>query len=309
MIPTIPEDLRAKLKLKSSRNPESHFSAKLHLLLSFVDQHPELVHIGCAWVTDGVFKMHKAVLAQTMEIKLNSLNVDLKDLGFRQDALAPDGWSCWSHPQFTRAGNNITRETAANRPARPCFHSITFQLGHTSPEEMNHFLSDVNRLWGEFAQTPSDSLSATSFIIGRSARVFKAPVQTLEDATDVICHLLEHRYPKTIAFDEFARFLAMFGPAGSIMAKIKSLINCSNLTGEWFYFEPPGTSLPLPHASFDNDEPNCLVYHAGDGSEWRGWNLPLVEAGEAYTVGMNRERYADWNQCLQASRMISVHTT
>ena len=83
----LPHDIQQILRRKSSRDPSSRFSTKLHILLNFVQNSNDKdmeEKVGCAWVTDEEFRLNKRIITNILGIKLNTLNVNLHALGFIQ---------------------------------------------------------------------------------------------------------------------------------------------------------------------------------------------------------------------------------
>lgn len=98
----LPPNIQAMLKRKSSRDPNSRFANKLHMLLNYADNDPvKQEFIGACWVDGSNFKINKKRLIQIMDIKLNTLNVNLKDLKFQQLHSDQSGWTLWRRDGFT----------------------------------------------------------------------------------------------------------------------------------------------------------------------------------------------------------------
>lgn len=98
----LPPNIQAMLKRKSSRDPNSRFANKLHMLLNFADKDPvKQEFIGACWTDGNTFKINKKRLIQIMDIKLNTLNVNLKDLKFQQLHSDQSGWTLWRRDGFT----------------------------------------------------------------------------------------------------------------------------------------------------------------------------------------------------------------
>lgn len=98
----LPPNIQAMLKRKSSRDPNSRFANKLHMLLNYAENDPiKQEFIGACWTDGGNFKINKKRLIQIMDIKLNTLNVNLKDLKFQQMHSDQSGWTLWRRDGFT----------------------------------------------------------------------------------------------------------------------------------------------------------------------------------------------------------------
>jgi hypothetical protein len=308
----LPESIRDALKRKSSRDPTSRFHTKLHLLLSYSIDSPTFQdQIGLAWVTDDEFKMNKSVLSEVMGIKLNTLNVNLRDLHFQQLQRDKEGWTRWKRAGFTRAANTVDNEgeTTLPSPLRRPAHatepgfvgrnpSLAFTLGHLTDLQNARFLSDSHRLWNAILQcSPTVAVSA-DVAIDRAADRFRYEEQPLQNAKDVIDAIIR---PSTadsrLVFTDFCRFLAMFGPESTIMLKIASLLTCSNGTGNWLTFDRGHSASRTPFAYFDPAVPNCLVVHHGDNMMEKVYNNPTAESGrEPYVIDEFGKVYKDWDE-------------
>ena len=77
----LPQYIRDIIHRRSSRDPSSRFSRKLHALLSYVSANPDMEdEIGLSWIDDEIFQVNKKRLLEIMKIKLNTLNVNFKNL-------------------------------------------------------------------------------------------------------------------------------------------------------------------------------------------------------------------------------------
>nr|1PP7_U Chain U, kDa initiator binding protein [Trichomonas vaginalis] len=109
----LPPEIVAALKRKSSRDPNSRFPRKLHMLLTYLASNPQLEEeIGLSWISDTEFKMKKKNVALVMGIKLNTLNVNLRDLAFEQLQHDKGGWTQWKRSGFTR--NSVFEDPTQN---------------------------------------------------------------------------------------------------------------------------------------------------------------------------------------------------
>jgi hypothetical protein len=287
----LPEYLRSVLSRKSSRNPNSQFTTKLQHLLRYTETNPsQIENVGLAWMTDDEFKLNKTSLIAAMGIKLNTLNVNLRDLGFKQVQKEKDGWARWRRSDFTRNDElpdpdseslinpSTVVRNASNKP-------LPFSLGRLDPHQCNIFVNDSQILWTELFVAPIGTLVRAAVLIEKAAKRFKHDEQPLENAKDVIRAIVAGQRSEPLSFADFCRFLAMFGPSRSLMVKIAALLTCSNDSGKWLTFDSkPELHCPLPFAHFDDREPNCLVVHHGDQMIERVYNNPTVDANGAYII-------------------------
>jgi hypothetical protein len=300
----LPEHIREALKRKSSRDPNSRFQTKLHLLLSYSSEFPSLSdRIGLMWTSDEEFKMNKITLSSVMGIKLNTINVNLRDLNFEQVERDKEGWTRWKRVRFTRANSGIDADRDSARRTDPNYigraPTLPFQLGRMSHPQCESFVAESQRIWVDLLQCSPTSAVPTQTVIDRSARHFRYNEQPLENAREVIEAIMVPTLGDTkCGFADFCRFLAMFGPAKTIMLKIASLLTCSSQSGKWLTFESPSQiQHPPPYASFDKSTPNCLVVHHGDGTIERAFNDPNTSANDdgAYLFDDQGKVYRSWN--------------
>jgi hypothetical protein len=306
----LPEHIRDVLKRKSSRDPASRFPKKLHLLLTYVSECPTLEdQIGLAWTNEDEFKMNKSTLAEVMGIKLNTLNVNLRDLKFQQLQRDKDGWTRWKRTGFTRATNGIDAEgdVPASTPRPPPQSeagfvgrspSLPFALGKLSEPQNERFLMDSHNLWTEVLQCSPTSPVPTDFAIERIATRFRYPEQPLQNAREVVEAIIRPSSSDTkLVFTDFCRFLAMFGPERTIMLKIASLLTCSNATGKWLTFDRSRPAARPPFAYFDSSTPNCLMIHHADNTREKVYNVPTIESGQiGYLIDESGKQYKDWDE-------------
>ena len=303
VVSKLPPEIQTMLKRKSSRDPSSRFAAKLHALLKHVSQYPQLENeIGLAWIDDETFKMNKHNLSAVMGIKLNTLNVNLRDLRFTQQQHNKDGWTHWKKEGFTRSATGLMQDTtpkySAMRPAdlwmpqQPA-RFMRPTIGKMPIEHVQAFFDRAHNLWSRITDS-RERMGAVS--IDRAARVLKQDGQELQNAIEVLQAIISPTGGDTATFDQLVKFLAMFGPERTAMLKISSLLRCSQKTGQWLRFltqEP----MPEPYAVFDDNEPNCLVIRK-HGLVSRVWNLPLIDHGDrqAYLVDENDQKYSSWDE-------------
>ena len=259
----LPPEIQTILKRKSSRDPTSRFTTKLHLLLSYVSQNPELEEkIGCAWVTEEEFRINKRILVNVMGIKINTLNVNLHTLGFIQQKHNKDGWTLWKRPNFTRTSQDITDPTASNapQPKHTKVYTPNFTLGAVQQQDFDNFIGKCKQIWMEEFQT-NDVIRPipTNYFIEKAAARFKQAEQPTDNAREVLRAIIAHSQPESIDFNQFCRFMAMFGPEPTIMLKIASLLSCSNNSGQWLMFEKvTAQNCNQFYGAFEESQPNCI---------------------------------------------------
>lgn len=293
----LPFDLQNLLKRKSSRDPNSRFTSKLHLLLNYVSQNPDLESkIGCAWVSDEEFRINKPIFGEIMGIKVNTLNVNLKTLGFQQQKHNKNGWTLWRKEGFTRNSNEIIHAHPAAQKPKP--FSIPFSIGQLTPDDFAKFHQICVQIWSQITGNVGDIPIQTDVFILKAADRFRQPQQPLDNAKEVLQAIIAPQVTQTtVTFAHLCKFLAMFGPAESAMMKIASLLTVSNDTGQWLAFDPE--SVSTSHGFFDERQPNRLVLNFPDsGLPPTGtksvWNLPLVDFNYNYICDELGHTYPSW---------------
>jgi serine/threonine protein kinase len=292
----LPENIRDILRRKSSRDPNSRFTTKLQVLLSYTSQYPALrEQVGIHWTTDEEFRINKSVLSSVMGIKLNTMNVNLRDLKFEQSDRNKDGWTSWKRPGFTRQSEppDLSMQSASIAPSR-----ANFTVARLTPAKTNEFWQSSMRLWSDLFGTDDSARDIPGEqAVDQAARHFKHNEQPLENAKDVIRAIMARQgRGDALTFTEFSRFMAMFGPGWSVMLKIASLLTCSNNTGKWLTFDSQAPETGVAQARFDDAEPNCLVVKHCDGKLERVYNDPLVPHGrDPYVTDQRGEAFMNWD--------------
>jgi hypothetical protein len=248
-----------------------------------------------------------------MEIKLNTLNVNLRDLKFQQKQHDKEGWTRWTKDGFTRdifqpvddASNFDSAPTKKLRKAatlQPGANYMTlgaaclFQLGRCNRQMMDQFFAQADLIWQDLSNRAPACVNTNTFM-KRAAERFRQEGQPLQNAIDVLTAIIAPRNESTTAFEQFARFLAMFGPEKTVMLKIASLLECSQKSGQWLYFNTDHIQFPTFYGAFDYTEPNCLVIRNQDRVA-RVWNFPFLEANDRlhYLADESGRTYPSWTE-------------
>jgi hypothetical protein len=175
------------------------------------------------------------------------------------------------------------------------------------PESLSQFFVNADRTWRELTGPGYTSTFDTNVFLHRAARLFKQEGQEEQNALEVLQAILAPKKLPVTTFDQFARFLAMFGPNGTVMLKIASLLGCSHRTGQWLYFDVDTVQLPTIAGTFDVYEPNCLVIR-NNGNVTKVWNAPLVEANNkaGYIIDQLGHTYRSWAEYFERHPVTAV---
>lgn len=306
-ISKLPLEIQTVLKRKSSRDPASRFTSKLYMLLNYVAANPHMEpEIGVAWMDDNEFRMNKRVLINIMGIKLNTLNVNLRDLHFKQLQHNKDGLTRWYKPGFARNGIQIDDTTSSFQnppkqkkkpPAPPASfisNQIPFALGGCNQSIISQFFNTTRMIWSELNPTHPmcDRTNSTDFLKNAASR-FKQEDQPYENALEVLTAIMMPVQSYEITYLRFAQFMAMFGPERSIMLKIASLLTGSNNSGRWLTFDTTQITGSQIYGHFLDNEPNKLIVN-NCSVITELWNMPHIDADQSYVMDKTGSLYANW---------------
>jgi hypothetical protein len=304
-----PSDLQEILQRRSSRDPSTRFARKLHALLSYVSANPHLeAEAGLGWIDDNVFRIFKPRLLGVLGLKLNTLNVNLRDLRFIQLQSDKSGWTRWRRDGFTRRELEIGRKPddadptdlfTAHRPPRvPADPAVAMpdRVGHLSSAQLEGFRDQVLSEWKQIVETTTDCAVASVFFVSKAAARYRLPQQLTQNSFDVIQAILTPQSTLTVKAEEFFRFMARFGPPETTMLKIHSLLEVATAREPWLYFGLTPITEGIVFGAFDEDEPNALVIRRGKVEIDRVWNLPLVPFGGHFVMDKDSRMYGSWEE-------------
>jgi hypothetical protein len=159
---------------------------------------------------------------------------------------------------------------------------------------VDQFFLQTSLIWRDVSNNANLPVDAT-WLIQRAAERFRQDGQPLQNAIDVLTAIVGTTPDGMTTFHNFARFMAMFGPERTIMLKIASLLEASQKSGQWLYFNTEQPHFPPVYGSFDPATPNCLVLRKYD-SVSRIWNFPTVDAAEGaqYLMDDLGTMYGSW---------------
>jgi hypothetical protein len=302
----LPLDVQNILKRKSSSDPSDRFFYKLHVLLSYGAGDPEMAEeIGAVWYNDGLtFRLLKHRILGIMDAKINALNRNLK-ASFRQLREERRGWTQWVRDGFNRRGNVITAGPSRYRAPGPDLLAderpvvkLTPKFTHLSDGDLKAAEAHVVEEWK--ALTESDVVlnsMAAYFLVSKAADRYRMPGQAYANAFRVLQAIIAPENVLTVQFWNFYKFMGQFGPAGSIMLKIRDLLKVA-MCGEhpWLYlgWHPDPCFCGSSCAAFDEMDANGLKIHDCQVGVGRVWNLPNVLVREDFLVDDGGRRYGSW---------------
>jgi hypothetical protein len=318
----LPVDVLAAIKRKSSRDPMSRFSNKLHLLLMHAgDDLDTQERVGAGWLNDTTFRLHKKRLGLVMELKQNSLNVNLKDLKFKQLGPGLDGWAVWERSGFTRQSTyedfvepRIEKDADKLVQTADDLQIVKLNLltemnfGRTESGVSNIFKTFTIAIWEELVPTSVGRYmcSAEEFLAAAAER-FRASRQKLENSLEILRVVLTGSSPSQLSLLDFARFMAKFGPEETLMQKIDSLLKSSNNNQNWLRISkrvvPPASSCQI-YGHFDQSEDNCFVIHRFGQNEERIYNVLDAAATDDYLVDTLGRKFHSWQHYFEVHPVV-----
>ena len=313
----LPQNVLNFIQHRSTRSQNSRFVKKLHLLLSYSNSSSEIEEeFGVKWVDDEEFRINKKKVCEVLDLKLNSLNVNLKKLQFIQTQADKHGWTQWKRYGFNRkdailliedqspeieteqflnsnSETNLSNDLNLNQNSN---FEIPFNIGILSEDRIQLFNNYIILLWQEIVESHSIQNVSFSFFMTKEAKRLQLPNQSFDNSYSIISSILSPNDISTIKFIDFYKFMAMFGPENTSMNKISSLLDSSYFSGKWLYFGyqieeiQKYTNL---FALFDENEPNCLLFHTPE-KIYRVYNLPDIDSNQNYIIDENGIIYKDW---------------
>ena len=309
----VPDILIEQLTRRSNRKENSRFPYKLWNLLSWVDNDQQRASAaGCGWVSETEFFINKDTLCQVMNIKLNTLNVNLKTLGFIQTHRKNE-LTYYFNKTFSRSASPQDFERIRNSRCKPDSlmhmnsHAVYFplleplQLFLMSEKEINKFKRDVVLYW--------EKIVGSSLIFALGMNMFtKAMLNALdvnsgaiEPDDFMIQQVLAPRTPNVVNIFDFAVFLARFGPFNNAPYKIIQYQQIlSDIRPDFFMFNAPSLT-----SYFSMTYHNCFRFQLAPNGEYHCYNLPHVSSNAQYLIDEDGSIYKSWRMMLQSNPFLT----
>ena len=316
----LPPEILKIIRRKSSRDPVARFSNKLHMLLGFAGDDRDLQEsLGLGWIDDNQFRINKKRLIITMEIKLNTLNVNLKDLKFRQVRVDKDGWTVWDRAGFTRestpddladvradgAGDGDRAGVLGSEEQLQTKMAVLreISLGMTDSAALKVFKSVTISIWEELVPSPTPRYIVDSEgFIEACAKRFRVSHQKLDNALSIMRAIFLRPEVTQVSVVEFGKFMARFGPEETLMLKIQSILKSSNENHNWLKIDGDQAKYKgeLVYGFFDECEHNCFVIQRHGMEPERVYNKVEEAANQDYLVDETGRTYASWQAYFEA---------
>lgn len=322
----LPPDIHEMIKRKSSRDPSSRFANKLHILLKFAGSDPKMIeYIGAGWISDNQFKINKKRLGAVMEIKLNTLNVNLRDLGFQQIQQDKNGWTEWTRDKFSITSTlndlaDITSDKNGQKDMEKQSKSIYMEdtqstkiaflrdvmLGKCEPETQQQFRVYTISIWDELLESAEGNSTITSEdFINLAAKRFRISKQSLKNATQLMHAIFICDDDSQVTLSDFTKFMAKFGPEETLMEKVGGILSSSNHHGNWLKVTTDLKVLPNngdPYGYFDNTEHNCFILVYPGNIVHKIWNrVDIAASAGKYLIDEKNNEYDSWEQFFQSN--------
>jgi hypothetical protein len=274
-------------------------------------------YVGAGWTDDNAFRINKKRLTAVMEIKHNTLNVNLKDLKFHQIEPEKNGWTVWDRPGFTRLssldqlidaksdqdGDALVQTGIADDSQLAKLSMLRdLTVGFVEPAEVQLFKRFTLSIWEELIGSSVQCVVIPSDFLHLAAERFRASHQKLDNALKILNAIFVCADPTQLTLLDFAKFLAKFGPEETLMQKLDSILKSSNQNHNWLKLSRPllRDDRPPIYGFFDEREHNCFVLRRAGRPDERLYNLMHVPATSEYLVDTDGRTYLSWQTYFEA---------
>lgn len=306
----VPERLINFIRKRSSRNEQTRFPYKLYSLLVWVGTEPQKSkNAGCGWISDTEFFIDKKKICELMNIKLNTLNVNLKTLGFEKSQSNKDNRVFFKNEGFSRSGTmtvgfkSIRNSRCKSESLRNLNLSAVYmpyleplKLFMMTEQEINQFKHDVIEKWNEIVELHLVFAIPLNLFIKFLKSIFDDKFCDLSSAQQA----LTPRVPEVWDILDFAIFLSRFGPFCNIQSKLnqyQDLIDDIQLG--FITYSTPSSNY------FSDTFHNCFRFHLPQIGEYHCYNLPLVQDNTPFLADEDGVVYPSWRKMLQQNQFLS----
>jgi hypothetical protein len=301
----IPEDLLKAVRSRSNRQEQSRFPHKLWQLLDWSKDNPDRCRlVGCGWTHNSEFFIEKSTLSETMKVEQNTLNVNLRHLGFHQSRAHQGTRSYWMNDGFCRNSRPDELERIRNDRCRP--ESIQkldlravylpilepLQIWTMLPADVVQFKREVINEWYR--------LVGKKLVFGMSKTDFHAVL--LNDFDELHGRQCPERLLLQQAFTgrereicdifDFAVFLARFGPYRTVPDKLSQYqIIINELKPDYYSF---AWQVPSFTSHFSQTFHNCIRFQLVPTGEYHCYNLPSSDSKSQFLIDEDGVTYQSW---------------
>jgi hypothetical protein len=313
----LPEDLLKVVRNRSNRQEHSRFPYKLWRLLNWVTDDAHRFQVaGCGWVSDSEFFIEKSVLCKTMNIEPNTLNVNLRHLGFQQSRSHEGVRTFWSNEGFSRNAQPEDFERIRNSRCRPealqkldiraVFLPILepLQIWGGNPVETNQFKREVVMEWHRLVgKKLIFALAATDFFTILHADLDEIHGRQAPDRL-LLQHALTIRQREVCDVFDFALLLDRFGPYRTVPEKLNQYQQLLNEMKPDFYAY--GWPAPAFGSYFSATFHNCFRFPLTPTGEYHCYNLPWMDTGAQFLTDEDGTLFQSWQWMMHQNKSFIV---
>lgn len=311
----LPADLIQKIQTRSNRKEQSRFPYKLWRLLAWAGQDKEKAALcGCGWTNEEEFFIHKKILAKVLNLKTNTLNVNLKTLGFVQSRQRNGDTTFWKNKGFTAVSCVQDMERIRNARCKPeSLQNLDIRAVNLPLlEELQLYMLDEHQicLFKKNVITDWERLVGSKLIFAIALPDFmNALTDKLQNAAGsmvfndlyAVQQLLAPRVPNVIDIFDFAVFLARFGPFNNVPVKIFQFQQIlSEIRPDFFMYNAPSLT-----SYFSQTFHNCFRFQLPQIGEYHCYNLPHISSSSPFLVDEDGTTYSNWQMMLNANLFLT----
>ncbi|EAX89595.1 hypothetical protein TVAG_485690 [Trichomonas vaginalis G3] len=306
----IPEEIRNIILKRSNKSQNSKFPFKLKTLLDWVGENENRKKkCGCSWVDDRIFSLDKAKISEIMDLKLNTLNSNLRDLGFTQALPRKEGITFWQHPNVRKNSSEeeINSIKYMDKPALENLNSLNFfgvynvllnniTLFGMTENEIVAFKRNVITTWEKIIKPNhvfAVSKKELTDSFGGQAGFCNDPYALQEALTTKVTAVID--------INDFAIFMARFDPFENIIFKLDKF---QQLIPD---LRVKMTQIGSISSFFAKTYHNCFSFQMS-GGEYHCYNLPHVGSTANYLQNEDGERFQSWTMALQSTSILQSQT-
>ena len=295
IFPELPSEIKSVVSHRASKNEETRFPHKLFKLLEWSGHHQNRQEIaGCGWISEDEFFLDKSFICHHFGIKLNTLNSNLKNLGFVQSRKRQNDRTFFKNTSSTFKNVSQDHDLLTIRHDHDTVVALQrafnmplladLELYGLSHDDVFQFKKNAILAWESI-------IGVMKFAIGISEFLKILQTQFLQ-MTDVefVREALSPRVPTVIDIFDFAVFLARFGPFENLIAKIGQYQQFFRFLRSDLSFWGSLSPASFYGTSFNNGF-SFKLEHVG---EYHCYNLPLKTINQTFLVDEDNQYFSQW---------------
>lgn len=307
--PELPPEIKSIVSQRANRNEKSRFPHKLFTLLQWSGRNQSRAEIsGCGWVSDEEFFIDKNLICHHMHIKQNTLNVNLKTLGFVQTRPKKENLSYYKNNKSVfKSQSNDEQLEKIRKEEKESFIAIQrgfemplladIELYGMSKSEIDEFKREVIIAWESIVGEMVFAVGLIDFMNKLSSHLQQQVYRNVA----VIKLMLCPRTPNVMEIYDFAVFLARFGPFQDSQLKIYQYGTIFNELRPDLATRGSISPISFFGPNFDNcfsfRHPNCGEYHC--------YNLPLKKHNTEFLIDEDGVKFKSWQKVIQLNPFLT----